>query len=160
VDATVWAALVVAMSAVLTGPFATGVVAYVTYRIRSREKSEDNARQDILALRTTEVARLLKENTHSTNSKLDELDRTSKIIHTLVNSTLTKSMTSEYDATKRMYAMMLELIEIKQIQGLEPTTDSLVVVEATKIRLAELSIQLADRSKDQIMVDEAVRAGG
>ena len=151
-DTAQWIALAVAASAILTGPFSTAIVAYVIYRIRRAEKVEDDARQDAIATKTDEVARRLKRSTASTNGKLD-------VIHALVNSSLTTSMRSEYDAVRREMAMMIEVIGLKKASGLEPSVEVLAEVEATKTKAAELSSRLTERDAQQSKVDAQIKEG-
>lgn len=114
-----WIALIVAVSAILTGPIATAVVAWVTYRIRRREAID-------LAM--------------ITNSKLD-------VIHTLVNSNMTAAMQAELDATVRELALMREVIALKSEHGRDPSADALAAIESTTKKIAELRAVLADRAQ-------------
>jgi len=108
-------------------------------KILSEQQAKTSARAE-------EVAELLSRNTTTTNNKLE-------VIHTLVNSNLTSSMQSEHDATRRELAMMLEVIELKKVAGLVPSIETLAEVEATKIKIAELSARLADRTAQQAKVE-------
>lgn len=151
---------------VVVSPFISAwVMAYLTGRNRREEKVQDYIRQDAVAAQAAEAARLLsaatakasvraeevaselRRNTTVTNDKLD-------VIHTLVNSNLTASMQSEYDATKRELAMMLEVIALKKAAGLEPSIDALAAVDATKVRIGELNSKLMDRAAQQQVVEK------
>jgi hypothetical protein len=101
--------------------------------------------QNAAADKAAEAARLLVESNAkvaaaaaSTNVKLD-------VIHTLVNSTMTKAMQSELDATKREVLMMLEVVELKKKAGTEPNPETLSAIEVTRSKISEMEAALEDR---------------
>jgi len=123
------------------------LLATLTNRQRRREKLEDYARQDAVADKAAEAAKLLlaanervAETAKITNGKLD-------VIHTLVNSNMTAAMQSELDATVREHAMMVEVVALKRNAGQEPNVTSLAAIEATERKIAELQAALRDRLK-------------
>ncbi len=97
---------------------------------------------DLLAVNTGKVA----EATKMTSDKLD-------IIHTLVNSSMTKAMQSEYDATVRELAMMHEVIALKRLGGQEPSIMAMSAIAATEEKLSELKAVLKDRLKQAQVVE-------
>jgi len=139
----VWIALIVAVTSMVS-PL---LLAALTNRHRHKEKLEDYARQDEVAAKAAEAARLLlaanervAETAKVTNGKLD-------VIHTLVNSNMTAAMQAELDATIREHAMMIEVVALKQSAGHEPSVTSLAAIEATERKIAELQAALRDRLK-------------
>jgi hypothetical protein len=66
-------------------------------------------------------------------------------IHTLVNSNMTASMQAELDATVRELAMMHEVIDLKRINGHDPTPAALEAVAFTEGKIADLRARLNDR---------------
>ena len=97
--------------------------------------------------RQDEVAARLEKASLKTNTKLD-------VIHTLVNSNMTAAMQSELDAITRELAMMLEVIELKKANGLEPSKKALAALDTTQSKLTELTNQLEDRRKSTILADK------
>jgi cell division septation protein DedD len=100
--------------------------------------------------RQDEVAARLDHSDKEINTKLDT-------IHTLVNSNMTAAMQSEFDATVRELAMMLEVIELKKSGGLDPSVDAKAAVEITQLKIAELKAQLEDRYKSTELADQQAR---
>ena len=116
------------------------------------------AAQQGAADRAAEAARLLLENNErvaqtqlETNGKLD-------VIHTLVNSSMTAAMQSEFDAVTRELAMMREVVELKRATGMEPSTAALAAIDVTETKLSELADALDDRAKAQAEVNH--KGGG
>jgi hypothetical protein len=102
-------------------------------------------KQEEVAAQAREAARLLaastkeaQESAHLTEAKLDQ-------IHTLVNSNLTAAIVDQLDARKTMLTLLLETVESKKLVGSKPSPETLEVIAATKIKVAELEAQVADR---------------
>lgn len=70
-------------------------------------------------------------------------------VHTLVNSQLTERIRSELDETVARLATLRELVDLKRANGIEPTDDTLAVIEATESKVALLEESLADREQAQ-----------
>ena len=157
-----WLAFFVAASTAIS-PM---IMAWLTNRNRRLERMEDYARQDLVAERADKVAEAaakkaaeaanlllaanerVAETAIATNQKLD-------VIHTLVNSNMTAALQSEFEATSRELSMMREVIDLKRIGGHEPTIASLAAIEATEIKLQELEAVLADRARQQQIVQKS-----
>jgi hypothetical protein len=138
---------------IMTGVVGPWVVSRSTRKATSEAKIEDWKRQDEVAARAAEAARLLlaanervAETAAVTNGKLD-------VIHTLVNSNMTAAMQSEFDATTRELAMMREVIRLNKVAGTEPSVDALAAVTATEAKIAELDNQLVDRRKQTAVAE-------
>lgn len=156
-----WLPLVLALIAFIS-PF---IATLIQNNARRREKQDDYVRQDAVAAQAAEAARLLSaaqaktaaraeevaallgKNTATTNDKLD-------VIHHLVNSALTDAMASEHEAIQRSLVMMEEVVALKKAAGLTPTQETLGIIEATKIKIDELNSRLADRARQQSIVDK------
>ncbi len=141
----IWLALIVAMTTAVTTTITPVSMALITARTARRDKLEDYARQDAVAAKAAEAAKLLiaanvrvEASARGTSDKLDA-------IHSLVNSNMTAAMQAELDATVRELAMMREVIELKRTAGKEPSPESLAAKEMTKTRIAELTAALNDR---------------
>jgi len=118
-------------------------------------KLEDWAREDQVAAKAAEAAKLLLEQNKvvadaaaTTNAKLD-------VIHVLVNSNMTAAMQAEYDATVRELAMMREVARLNRIAGTEPSVEALAAIDATAVKIAELKATLSDRLKQTEIVAQA-----
>ena len=70
-------------------------------------------------------------------------------IHVLVNSNMTASMQAELDATQRELAMMHEVIDLKRVNGHEPTPVALEAIIFTEAKIADLRARLNDRLAPQ-----------
>src|SRR5689334_17347415 len=103
-------ALIVGISS-LSSPL---ILSWFSSRQRRREKKEDYARQDIVAAKAAEVARLLLEQQQKAAVKAEETTGKLDTIHTLVNSSLTKAMQAELDATIAQVALMKEILDLNK----------------------------------------------
>ncbi len=101
---------------------------FFTSRGRRKDQQTEWARQDAVAARVAEVARVVSATSSETNTKLD-------VIHTLVNSQLS-------DAIRNELAAFVELADFKKSMGYEPTAEALE-------RIAELRVKIADREAQQ-----------
>jgi hypothetical protein len=153
-------------------------MSWLTNRNRRSEKMEDYARQDAVAAQaataaallagkqeeiaraTREAARLLvasneRQATAASDigDKLQEQSSALKVIHTLVNSSMTAAMQAEHDATQRELAMMHEVIDLKKLAGQDPGAIALAAIARTEGRLEELSAALQDRLKASDMAE-------
>jgi hypothetical protein len=145
--ATDWTAIWLALIAMATGIGSPFILAWQLHRNSAAVRRADWARQDAVAAKAEEAARLLlaanervSEDSKITNGKLD-------VIHELVNSSMTAAMQGEHDAMTRELAMMREVIALKKANGHAPSVETLGTIEATEARIAELNAMLADRSK-------------
>lgn len=146
----------VLITAVVVSLLSPVVLAIVTGRQRRAEKQLDWAREDVVAEKAAEVAKVLgakldstKETTikavSGTNKKLDT-------IHTLVNSNMTAAMQSELDALVAQLALMREVISLKGT----PSDDTMNTVKILEGRIAELRASLHDRTKVQEGTDKVI----
>jgi hypothetical protein len=68
-----------------------------------------------------------------------------KIIHTLVDGTLTKAMQDALDASRRELVALLELADIQVGSGSPPTAERLAAIGAVRRRVGEQSAQMQER---------------
>ena len=121
VVATLVVSVCVAIGASITAPL---ILARQAERMHRQDREADWARQDKMAA--------------DARAKLD-------VIHTIVDGGITASMRAELDATVRELATMREVVDLKRALGQEPTPEALTAIEATRVKVAELSAKLADR---------------
>jgi len=122
-------------------------------RLRMAEKEADWKRQDEVAERVDEVARLASAADLRVQSQLKALDEQGKKIHILVNSDMTAARTAERDAMALLViALKSQVAAILKIQGPAPKelTDQIEYAEG---RIVELNQILADRLAAQGKVD-------
>lgn len=139
----------------------------VLLRLQGKQRREDLAiqwaRDDALSARAEAIGqRVVQANQHtaevveatasSTASKLE-------VIHTLVNSQLTKALESERDAIRRELAMMEEVVAMKKTMGAAPSEGVLAAIAFTKAKLKDLELQLEDRARQQEIVDMQLEQG-
>lgn len=157
---TVLIALIVFTGSVI-GPL---LLALLTGRQRRKEKEQDYKRQDEVARRVEKVAKkaataagrvstvatTLVASNSETNKKLD-------VIHTLVNSNMTKAMQGELDANIVTLASLKELIELKKAAGKEPTKEALSAIETVEKNIHELKLSMTDRAKQSKKAEQDAR---
>lgn len=129
--------------AVVVSVIAPLLMSWQVNRSRREEKKEDWARQDLIALQAQEAAELLVMSnakiaaaTEATNAKIDNVAITANVIHTLVNSEMTRVLKLQ------LVALQSQLVLLKngpQINGVVATT---VDVET---QIDELQVVLAER---------------
>ncbi len=152
-DASTLVALTVlasAMASLMGTVLAPIMLMWLTARVRRAEKLEDYARQDVVALKAAEAARLLMRSNadvaataaianDTTNAKLDE-------IHVAVNSNLTKATQGELEAKEQALILMIEIMDLKSAAGVSPTYDVLDTISRAKARISELRLALGQTS--------------
>ena len=125
--------LIVAVFASITAPL---IIIRLGDRTRRIDREAEWARQEKIAARA---------------------DRKLDVIHTLVNSGMTRAMEAEHAATERELAGMLEIIELRRSLGQEPTIESLAAVKSIRGRLAELTGALAERRRQEAIAERQFR---
>jgi hypothetical protein len=107
-----------------------------------RKKAEETA--GLLVAANAEVAdkvAVVAENASAANEKLD-------VIHTLVNSSMTSAIQSEYDAIVRELAMMKEVVELRRAGGQLGVNESMqLAIQATEGKIEDLKQVLAERHR-------------
>jgi hypothetical protein len=86
--------------------------------------------RNTIAVRTAKTA----------DGKLDQ-------IHTLVNSNLTERMANELEVRKANLVLLLEMVDAKKKTGESATVDALTAIKDSRLKIAELTAQLADRAQ-------------
>jgi hypothetical protein len=129
VDKELITPIIVAVIVSTTGPLLLG---YLTDRARRRDKKEDYARQDIVADRAEEAARLLLEENKRVAEATAQTQGQLQEIHTLVNSNLTAAMQAELSACEALLEMKIRYSEVD---------------EELRLKIVELKTILYDRTK-------------
>lgn len=130
-----------------------------------KKEAEKAKKADQVAKQAAEAAKLLVESNEriaakvvetsdQTNGKLTDLAAGQKEIHTLVNSNLTKAMTSELDQTVISHGLMVEMVDLKRTNGKEPTKEVLASILASETKIGELRTTLIDRSQQAEKVEK------
>lgn len=117
--------IIVAVIVAISSTIAPLLLAWISGRQRRAEKLEDYKRQDEVAARDKAI-----------DKKLD-------IIHTLVNSNMTKALQAELEA---VLAQVVLLREVTRLKGVAPTPELLDSMEVLDDRVSELTIQLKERA--------------
>jgi len=162
---SVWVAVVLGpvILAVLTS-FLNGRAKRADAKIRRAEKLEDWARQDAVAEQAAEAATLLLAanervagNTEEQSRKLDDLRDGQQIIHTLVNSNVTREMEARLEGTRREIAGLKEIVELRKAAGQVPTKEALAAILVAEETVHSLEVDLADRRRQQEVVEAQQR---
>jgi hypothetical protein len=110
--------------------------------------------QQQVAEQAAKAAELLLDNNERVAATQKIQTEKLDVIHTLVNSTLTHAMQSEYEAVQRELAVMRELMELKRAAGQEPSAAVLASIDAAETKVNELSGALDDRARAQAKVNQ------
>ena len=153
-------ALIIAVPAVIASCVAPLLLNRQANTQRVEKEQRDNKRQDEVAAKAAEAARLLLAANERVAADTQEVKVKLDVIHTLVNSNMTAAMQAELDATIRELAMMREVIALNQAAGRQPSIGALAAVEATAEKIAELTATLEDRLKQTHVADIQAAAGG
>lgn len=93
---------------------------------------------------------IVAENANITNEKLE-------VIHTLVNSSMTAAIQSEFEATVRELAMMQEVVELRKSAGQgEPSSEMMAALKSTELKIKELKETLAERHRQDELAQAQV----
>jgi hypothetical protein len=125
----------------------TAVQLVLTSRAKRKEKDQDYAREDAVAARAAEAAKLLSINTAKVAETAQRTSDKLDVIHVLVNSNMTAAMQAELDATVREAAMIQEVMDLKMAAGTQPAVEALAALESARNKITELKAVLAGRSE-------------
>jgi hypothetical protein len=141
---SVWVPVLVAVIVAVVAP---ALLSVLTSRQRRAERVEDYARQDAVAAKTAEAARLLLAANERVAAQSAEADRATQAkldqIHSLVDGNLTEAQEREVNAMRVMLASMREVVALSRKLGLVPAPDSLRQIESTEARIGVLEGNLA-----------------
>jgi len=134
------------------------VLGFVTNWSRRQEKKLDWSRQDQVAAKAEKAAKDLIES----NEKVAKLAKQTSdkiigkvdIIHTLVNSNVTKEMEARLEGSRRELVGLKEIMELRRGNGLPPTKEAEAIILATEEGIHELENDLADRRRQQKVVEQ------
>ncbi len=183
--------LIAAIAGAPAGIMAT-LTPIILARMASRERhlirSEDRAERELVARRVAEataasaraagIAQQSQEDTArrlmASNAKLasdtetaaligEKTLRTVQVVHTLVNSDLTKALRGQLEATEAQLALMRQIVEGRESPDEERTKLAMSIIHKLEIRITELKHTLTTRSRDAEAAEEmqnyAVRDG-
>lgn len=165
----VWLAIIVAMSAVLTGSVPI-VLRYLDNKNKIDEKAQDYARQDVVANRASEASREMLARQDAATAAQEDATRVATIArqqslalqqatHTLVNSSYEAVLKAELEATKRELAALREIMALKSASGHQPGVEALSVIETAERRISELVVILANRKRKDELVQAQLEEG-
>lgn len=117
------------------------------------KERRDYKRQDAVAARLLASNQHVADNALKTFDKLDNIAATAAVIHTLVNSDLTKSIQGERDATQGQLTLAEQLVALHREHGVDPPQHVLYMIAACEERIARLTEDLTQRAKQQTIVD-------
>ena len=162
------AVIIVALIGTVVGPT---VAILVGAHISAAKEERDYKRQDevadrvaaaavqaesaakLLVASNAEVAVAAVAAAAITNGKLDT-------IHTLVNSNMTAAMQGEHDSTVRELAALQEIAAMRTEGGTKPSPATTIAIEMAEAKINELRAQLADRAKQQDIINHGPSSAG
>jgi hypothetical protein len=154
------------------------IVTRMQLKARAAERSQDYARQDLVAARAEEVADtaataaqlLLVRQQDADQAAAELMARTDEVarvaaradratqsqlhqIHVLVNSELTASRTREMERTIELASSKRKIIRLHEEAGTAATMEELAEVETMEAKIDDLRAILADRLVQQRIVE-------
>jgi hypothetical protein len=133
------------------------ILSKMNARAAADKERRDYARQDEVALRLIKSNRQVVETAATTFDKLDGIAATAAVIHTLVNSDLTKAIQGQLDAVTGQLKLAEEAVAVSRERGTEPSAEIIGIIEAGKEKISELQADLAQRAKQQTLADAELR---
>lgn len=138
--------IAVALIVSVIAPIITGLI---TSWVHRSEKKQDWQRQDAVAKQAREAAALLLINNNRVAAAAEAATEKLDVIHTLVNSNLTTSLRSELNATKLTLQTLKEIMELRKVQGTEPSEEVLRIIQETQTKVNSLQRSLSDRESTE-----------
>lgn len=135
-DRDVAIALITAMSVLVPAVLAGAIVPLLQQRARRQDKLDEWARQDELARRSNNIAKVAVAQNKQIIAKQDE-------IHAMVNSDKTSALIRERDGLLTQLALLTEIGDLRD----DPRAQQ--VIDITRERLAALDVEIAQRSQDE-----------
>jgi len=150
-------ALLIALLATVVSPAILAIISnHLAGRQRRAEKKFDWDREDEVARKAEEAARLLlaanervAKTAAVTNGKLDQ-------IHTLVNSNMTAAMRETLSATIEKLALMREIVARDKADNIKILPEALQAIRDVEIKIGELTSTLNDRLRQTQLADQKV----
>lgn len=125
---------------------ATMEQAKVAAELLARQQKIDSEKMATAAERLLVSTAEAASRADATNTKLD-------VIHTWVNAKMTETMQSDLDSKEQALVLLLEMVDLKKVQGHVPSDETLGRIKAMSARIVELRGQLAERLKQQAVID-------
>ncbi len=142
--------------AVVVSVIAPVIQSHFVNRARRYEKKLDWQRQDEVAAKAEEAAKLLlaanelvAENANVINGKLDQ-------IHTLVNSNMTAAMKAELEATVQKLVLMRKIVDRDRADDIKVLPEALKAIRDVEEKIEELTATLNDRLRQTAIADSKV----
>lgn len=124
------------------------------------DKREDWRRQDKVAKDLKEgqdkVAKDLRESRTLTQGRLTEVIEKADEIHALVNSDMTRVLTSNLRLLESSLSDKTQLVAMNRAQKVEPTLEAMEAIAMIEAEISELKITLATRAEGQAAADQVV----
>ena len=149
-------AIIAAFGAGSLAAVATVTVSIITGRQALAKQRLDYARQDQVAERLMESNKRVAATAAVQIGKLD-------VIHTLVNSDLTKAIQGHLDEAIVAVSLADQVVQLHRKAGVEAPSEVLGIIDASNEKIAALRGDLAQRAKQQSLVEQkenASEAGG
>lgn len=148
-------AIVIGGALAFGGPL---LLAWYNNRNRERERAEDIARQDAVALAVRDVAGKAKISAAASRAEAAETGSQLKQIHTLVNSNMTAALQGELDQTRISLVLMREVVGLKETAGGKASPENIMAITETEGRIAKLAAVLDDRMTQAKIVAAEIAA--
>lgn len=160
-DGGEWAVVFVAL---ITSVIAPMVLGRVNSASQLRMNAQNWRRQDAVAAKAAEAARLLLAAQQETIKRTDEVAKVAasadkditkqlSIIHHLVNSELTAARQTELDQTRQLVAALRRIVSFNEHAGVDSTEEQ-NEIDAYEGHIRELLALLAERKKQQNAADD------
>jgi len=138
------------LAIVITSILGPCVLMLLTGHQRSKEKQEDWRREDIVAEKAAEAAKLLLAENKKVAASAKEASGKLDAIHILVNSNMTAAMEAQLVALQGQLVVMNRLAKIE-----DPTVNEQAAINAVEKQIAELTATVRDRLAATTKVEQA-----
>jgi hypothetical protein len=151
--------LYVAIVATVVSP---SLLALMTNRARRKDKQLDWAREDVVAKKAEEAARLLVESNKEIADKVEKASKNTdsqlRQIHTLVNSDMTAARMDQRDQTRLTLLATKKIIQLDRDAGRVPSPEDMDAIATAETQIRKLDAILADRAEQQKQVENEQRS--
>lgn len=165
----VWLALIAAVIAMFSAP----LMAWLTNRNSAAKEARDYARQDAVAAKAEEAAkllldrqaevkeaaleaaRLLKENQKTVADDAAATQKELKVLTGMMDGNFTELMRDKVKVMTRSLVLSRQVAALTFNAGHEPTAESVAEISAAEIQIAELTKVIDDRDRGHTAVASA-----
>lgn len=142
--------------ALLVSIVAPSILAVGNARINEKRQKLQWTREDEIEARNENRARLAEERAAESNNKLKSIQEQTTVIHSLVNSELTKAYERDLKSVSNSRLYLQTIVEMKTIKGQSPEQSDIEELAALDTRIDELQSIILSRLSQQAEIDKQI----